>query len=237
VGYNGWGIYSAGNTYGNPEIVPLIGGSGGSGYALTGLSGAAGGGAILIAASGTITVNGSCHANGGYGINTDPGSGGAVRLIANQILGIGLIHATGDPSAGSPGRVRLEANTASTSLDVDPPTAAVAPTPLVIWPATNAPTVQVVSVATLAAPADPKAAMSAGGDDLTLATTNTVAIMLQTANFPITGTVNVYIKPRNAAQSILQASYVSGDNNSATWQLNTILPLSHTVIQARAVAN
>jgi hypothetical protein len=92
-------------------------------------------------------------------------------------------------------------------------------------------------VASISAPADPKAAMSAGGDDLTLATTNTVAIVLQTANFPITGTVNVYLKPRNAAQSILQASYVSGDNNSATWQLNTVLPLSHTVIQARAVSN
>jgi hypothetical protein len=187
-------------------------------------------------------MNGSCHANGGYGPQNGAsfaGDGGGIRFVANQILGKGTIQALGGctPVTLAPGRIRLEANTASASLDVNPPTTAVAPTPLVIWPATNAPTVQVVSVANLAAPADPKAAMSAGGDDLTLATTNTVAILLQTGHFPITGTVNVFIKPRNAAQSILQASYVSGDNNSATWQLNTVLPLSHTVIQARAVSN
>src|ERR1019366_1989727 len=103
-----------------------------------------------------------------------------------------------------------------------PPTVAVAAIPLVIWPATNAPTVQVISVASLAAPTDPLAQMSAAGDDLTLATTNTVAIVLQTSNFPINGTVNVYIKPRNNPQSILQASCVSGNTNQAIWQLNTI---------------
>ena len=77
--------------------------------------------------------------------------------------------------------------------------------------------------------------MSAAGDDLTFATTNAVAIVLQTSNFPTNGTVNVYIKPRNAVQSILQASFVSGNTNSAIWQLNTILPVSHGVIQVRAV--
>jgi hypothetical protein len=120
---------------------------------------------------------------------------------------------------------------------LNPPTVAVLPTPLVIWPASNAPTVRVVSVAGQSAPLDPKAAMLSTGDDLTLANTNSVAIVLQTSNFPTNGTVNVYIKPRNSSQAILPASFVSGDTNLATWQLTTTLPVSHTVIQARAVSN
>jgi hypothetical protein len=49
--------------------------------------------------------------------------------------------------------------------------------------------------------------------------------------------VNVYLKPRNAAQSILQAIFVSGDTNTALWQVTTTFPVYHTVIQARAVSN
>lgn len=61
--YGDYGDYSTGHSYGNLQIVPLIGGSGGSGY--QDQSGGAGGGAILVAASGTISVNGYCHAYGG----------------------------------------------------------------------------------------------------------------------------------------------------------------------------
>jgi hypothetical protein len=106
----------------------------------------------------------------------------------------------------------------------------------VIWPDATAPTVKVVSVAGQSAPIDPTAAMGLSGDDLTIGTNNAVAILLQTANFPTNGTVNVYIKPRNGYQSILQAGYVSGNTSLATWQLTTTLPLGHTVIQVRAVS-
>jgi hypothetical protein len=225
-------------SYGNPQIVPLIGGSGGSANN-NAWNGGGGGGAILIAASSTISVSGTgtISADGGWGPNTWAGSGGAIRLVADQITGSGRIEAVVmSGNAGNPGRIRLEANTASGSLNLNPPAIAVPPTPLIIWPDTNAPTVKVISVASLAAPADPKAAMTSNGDDLTIANTNAVAILLQTSNFPTNGTVKVYIKPRNAAQSILQASFVSGNTNLANWQLTTILPASHTIIQARAVA-
>lgn len=224
------GSYATVHPYGNPQITPLIGGSGGSSWG--GQNGGAGGGAILMAASGTITVNGSCHANGGdYNY---PGSGGAIRLVADQISGGGAIAAS---SQSKPGRLRLEANTASPSLALNPPTAVVSPNPVKLWPDANAPTVKVISVAGQSAPLDPKAEISPTGADLTIANSSAVAIVLQTANFPTNGTVNVYIKPRNAAQSILQASYVSGTTNAATWQVSTTLPVNHTVIQARAVAN
>jgi hypothetical protein len=232
---NDSGSYSTYHPYGNPQILPLIGGSGGGSYngcIAFGVNGSSGGGAILIAASGKIVVNGQIHANGNADGCTEGGSGGGIRLIADQILGNGTISAAGIYL----GRTRLEANSVSSALLVNPPTIAAAPSPLIIFPDyTSAPVVKVVSVAGLSAPADPLAKMSAAGDDLTLATTNTVSILLQTSNFPTNGTVNVYIKPRNSAQSILPASFVSGNTNQATWQLTTLLPTSHTVIQARAV--
>jgi hypothetical protein len=72
-------------------------------------------------------------------------------------------------------------------------------------------------------------------DDLTLVTTNSVNILLQTQNFPTNGTVTVLVKPRNALQTTLTASFVSGNTNAALWQVTTVLPYpAHTVIQAHA---
>jgi len=250
-GGGGNGLYS-GYPYGTTNIIPLIGGSGGGGFA-DGLNrqwtGAGGGGAILIAVAGSITVNGYCHADGG-GVNggeSSGGSGGAIRIIANQVVGTGIIEAVGlqvNGVYGDPGRIRLEANTIANGITINPSTVGVPPAnPPVIFPATNAPTVTIVSVAGLTAPTDPKAIMSpnTGGDDLTIAATSAVNIILQTQNFPTNGTVNVYIKPRNSAQSVLVAAFVSGNTNQATWQVSTVLPYptanqGHTVIQARAVA-
>ena len=78
----GWGDGGGGgylSKYGNPSILPLIGGSGGGG---SGGSAGGAGGSILIGASGTITVTGGLYAKGGSGTDySGGGSGGAVRLI------------------------------------------------------------------------------------------------------------------------------------------------------------
>lgn len=241
-GGSGSGYYtSPPYTYGSPQIVPLIGGSGGRYYQYSD----SGGGAILIASSGTINISGSVHATGG----AIGAAGGAVRLIAGQLTGSGLISVQkhidyqGD---GDAGRIRLEAtNTAGLGFSLKPSanplTILASPFPLTIWPATNAPIVQVTTIsnvnANLTAPVDPKAALGAGQDDLAIATTAPVTIGLQTSNFPTNGTVNVYIKSLSAGQTVLPATWVSGNNNSANWQLITTLPVNHTVIQARAVSN
>lgn len=93
-------------TYGNVYLQPMIGGSGGGGSSsdeLTdGASGGGGGGAILIASSRDITVNGKIEANGGDSafawyrnnsgyVYSGPGSGGAVRLVADRVLGQGEV--------------------------------------------------------------------------------------------------------------------------------------------------
>ena len=240
-GYENNGYYATVYPYGNQQIVPLMGGSGG------GVGGGSdtsrgGGGAILIAASETIVINGSVNANGnGFGYYGGS-AGGGIRLIAGQLLGSGAISA-----GGNDGRIRLEAtNTTGLNLRLTPsanPLAVLAsPFPLTIWPAANAPTVQVMTisnaVANLTAPIDPKAEVAGvGGDDLAIATTAPVTIGLQTSNFPTNGTVNVYIKSLVSGQTVLPASFVSGDADLAQWQLVTPWPwpLSHTVIQARAV--
>jgi hypothetical protein len=237
-GGNGGGTYYG--SYGNPQIIPLIGGSGGSG-GWADINGGGGGGAILIAATGTITVNGYCHADGGAPAYTSSiGSGGAIRLVANKISGDGTVEALGgDGGTGAySGRIRLEANSVSGGLTINPITAGVTPAnPATVFPATNAPTVTVYSVAGLTAPSDPKAIMSpsTSADDLTLVNPTAVNIVLQTQNFPTNGTVTVFIKPRNSSQTTLTAAYVSGNTNSALWQVSTTLPYpAHTVIQAHA---
>jgi len=103
--------------YGNTFLQPLIGGSGGGGGSSTdaynGGNGGAGGGAILIASSRDITVSGHIYARGGYAGPTNNfyggyGSGGAVRLVADRVLGSGNVVATSPVGGQSDGRIRIE---------------------------------------------------------------------------------------------------------------------------------
>jgi hypothetical protein len=105
---------------GNAFLVPLVGGSGGSGGKTgqtegPGCAGGAGGGALLVASSVSITVNGSILADGGDSSRPanncgGGGSGGAVRLIAPVIAGSGALSAQGGRPRGGNGLIRLEAS-------------------------------------------------------------------------------------------------------------------------------
>ncbi|MEX0332449.1 MAG: kelch repeat-containing protein [Puniceicoccaceae bacterium] len=118
----GWGTHY--NTYGNNFIIPLIGGSGGGGTPSieteNGSGGGGGGGAILIASSRDIILNGEIRAKGGNRIYDNSGtiddysgigSGGAVKLVADRLLGTGFIDVRGGDNNGGVhlGRIRLEA--------------------------------------------------------------------------------------------------------------------------------
>ena len=68
----GFGVFGqpGGPAYGNDFLLPLLGGSGGTGGEREGVSGAgggAGGGALLIASTSTITIDGDVWADGGEG--------------------------------------------------------------------------------------------------------------------------------------------------------------------------
>lgn len=133
--------------YGNRLIQPLIGGSGGSGATSgdsnNGGNGGAGGGAILIASSRDVIVNGGIYARGGSAVTGGTnwngrygggGSGGAIRIVADRILGSGTINANGGASGGpaasdgGPGRIRLEAFYRPIAPNATPVPSATAPT-------------------------------------------------------------------------------------------------------------
>ncbi len=101
-GVGGAGAQRAGGSpaYGVPNT-PTTLGSGGGDYA--GAAGA-GGGAVKLDVGGTLTVNGSVNADGGYGGSASSrghggGAGGSVWLIANNIAGTGSVTAKGGGSA------------------------------------------------------------------------------------------------------------------------------------------
>ncbi len=111
--YGTQNTYGYGATYGNSLLIPLIGGSGGAGTdGNPGGGGAGGGGAILIASSTRVVVTGNIYSRGADSY-IGSGSGGAIRLVAAVVTGIGSLDTLGGYQsycalrAGS-GRTRID---------------------------------------------------------------------------------------------------------------------------------
>lgn len=218
-----------GTFFGVPELLPLVGGSGGGGGAssATGLNcsgggGGGGGGAILVAANGTITLNGLIRANAGNGAGSangtcasagGDGSGGAVRLVANRVEGSGSIQAIGRNSADllSAGRVRIEANERTFPANAIAPSS-VATFDLAPGPITNpiTPTVRITSVNGAAPPNPPLGAL--GRIDIVLQTGGVVPIGVETASVPAGTTVEVTAKPRVGGAPIVSTATLDSGN-------------------------
>ncbi len=98
----------SGTNYGNPLLIPLVGGSGGGGLDgnING-GGGGGGGAILIASDTVIRVAGTVIAVGGSGDANNGGSGGAIRLVSPRVYGNGSLQVGGGNSGGN-GRIRID---------------------------------------------------------------------------------------------------------------------------------
>ncbi len=104
----------AGDTYGDPLLLPVIGGSGGGGRTECYCGGGGGGGAILIASSIRIALPTAEHgvfARGGSALQNG-GSGGAIRLVAPVVEGVGTLNVIGGAHSGS-GRIRIDSPDAS----------------------------------------------------------------------------------------------------------------------------
>jgi hypothetical protein len=236
TGGNATGSYES--SYGNSQILPLVGGSGASSIVqntYSDMSGGSGAGAILVVAGGTVTVNGQITALPGESTDFEnliraEGAGGGIRVVANQLAGSGTID------AAPQGRTRMEANSISQQLNITPNTDLVAPgsTPT-IFPSTNATSVSIVSVGGLAAPSDPQANVTST-PDIGLQTNNPVTVVLQTQNFPTTGTVAVRVVPIYSSSWVTNATFASGNATSATWQLTAQIPLGYCVLQAHATS-
>ena len=194
--------YGGSVTYGNPSLVPLIGGSGGSGDSdfPGSSSGGGGGGAILIACSGDLILgsSGTIRANGGNGgageVNNHSagGSGGGIRLVCDTLSGNGVVNTlagTGYRSGGL-GRIRIERATNAFDGETTPDPSVVplqaGATPL-IWLPENGP---------LPAPADPRASFGAYGPDVALPQASTVPVIVETTNAEEASVVTVRVTPR-----------------------------------------
>lgn len=166
------------NSYGNSRVLPLIGGSGGPYY------GAAAGGAILIAASGIVAVNGSITANGGAGSGVNNGSGGGIRLICDRLQGTGSLAATS--TAGIVGRIRVEANQVSFASTGTPTASFGLPgATATLWPESAvAPSVRVVSMGPEAVPSDPRASFEFPYADVNLTNGSAQVLVIEAANVP-----------------------------------------------------
>jgi hypothetical protein len=91
-----------GATYGDPTLVPLIGGSaGGSNLSASGNTGGPGGGAIEIIAGQSITIgafgaiNAGGGGGGGYNFGGGGGAGGGILLNAPTVVVAGFVAANG----------------------------------------------------------------------------------------------------------------------------------------------
>jgi hypothetical protein len=241
--------------YGNPSLLPLIGGSGGAGdQEFTGdrRGGGGGGGALLIAASGTTTVNGSLAANGGAGLrsfagtdnDSSGGSGGGIRIVTNELAGTGTINAIGGGgwSTGGLGRIRIERILNNNTLSVQPDPSIV---PLVggdtalLFPPASAPTVAIKSISGVSAPADPRASFGTEGADVVVGEVDTVQVTIQTVGVEEASLVQVRLTPRSDANHVLidavVDTIVSTDPLIIEWTADVPVGNGYSAVQAKVV--
>ncbi len=262
IGWGGsYGTIGGGgpSTYGNPAIIPLMGGSGGAGnpQAWSRLhGGGAGGGAILIASTSGIAVSGAIRSNGGngngnhYDYNAGAGSGGGVRLIADSISGNGSLNCLGGNgprssggNSGGLGRIRIErvALIGSPTLSPDPSVVALAAgSTALLWPPNDAPKVEIVSVGGLNPPADPRAGFGAQGADVTLPQGTTTPVIIRTENVESASTVQVRITPRSNANfttvnATIDTSATGLPANTLQWIANVPTNVGYSALQVKVV--
>ncbi len=229
-----------GVSYGNPDLAPLIGGSGASGipggYLGRG-AGASGAGALLIATSKSVLIEGQIRALGGYtidsrgalGAQVSKGGDGAIRIVGDTIQGGGQIN------AGS-GRIRTEANSLSARLTLTPNTIGVPPglNPQ-IWPIESAPRAFIRSVHTAPVPNNPLAGVETA-TDLNIQTNGALKVTIETRNFPPNGAVTLRVIPKYGAFYDVAAGFANGGFSNATWSATTTLPQGFCVLQAHATS-
>jgi hypothetical protein len=185
----------------------------------------------MIAAPSTIQfTGGTITAAGAVDGNTAGGSGGAIRLIANQVAGTGTVN------SGTQGRVRIEANSLSATVTPNPSSIAVPPgaTPTLFQSLTS-PTVKIVSVDGVASPADPTAPLVSSAD-IAIQKNTPVTIVLETRNFATAGaSVTVRIANKYGGATTVNATLDAGGTTAlSTWRLNTTLAPGFVTLQARA---
>lgn len=222
---------ASGPTYGSSTLIPLMGGSGGGGGDDFG---GTGGGAILIASTKTLWLRGSILAKGGVGYyGGGHGSGGAVKLVADRVIGNGRVRAVSGGFGGGNGRIRIETLAPFGGMDSFP-VASYAPltNAVQLWPAPTAPRVAIQSVGPASAPADPHGGQTADIEFPVGTGTNTVTV--EAFNLPATAQVMLRATPFSGPHQEYLCTKVSGDDARSLWQANVRMPPGAVSFQVRA---
>jgi hypothetical protein len=223
----GWGSAAVGNA----GCFPLIGGTGRNPHWIGGWGGG-GGGCILIASSNSILGGGAVLADGGNtGYENVRGGGGMIRLVAPQVS-LGGCFATGFIS----GRIRVEANSANIPNANPNYSAAPLPSSFVFLRHALTPSIRVVSIGGVAAPADPTGAFASPTD--VVVPSPQVQIVLECRNVPSNATVQVELRSAaNTNYAMVNAAFQSGNLEQSTWIANGNLgtSLGYATVMARAV--
>ena len=219
---------------GNQFAVPLIGGSGGGGYAF--LAGGAGGGALLIASSVSISGSGSIKANGGANVNLSGnalsglGAGGSIRLVApsfsltgnlNAAAGAGGFNSTCGPSAGTTsGVIRVEA------FQIGPINATgtlytATPFGLFLSPA-GIPSLRVVSVGGIPVATSPTGTFTI--PDVTVNSNLPLPVVIAATNVTVGTIVTLTIFSENGPDLTIQSTPLAGALAASTATANVTLP-------------
>ena len=246
-----------GQFFGALDLIPLVGGAGGGGgcsvsdTCSAGGGGGGGGGGLVIAANGTMSINDyDFLADGSGGGNPDNGncaggggggSGGSIRLLARRFVHVDTVrlfarggNAAHLATAGSPGRIRLEAldNSALTVFSTDPPAQRiVGPTPLAD---PLSPTVVVTSVGGNPVPAIPQGVF--GTIDVVVPVSGITPVDVTTTGIPGGTTVQVTVKPRRGAHPTSETVPLSGCSGAGQCQATATFNLAAGtyVVEARA---
>ncbi|MCH9651412.1 MAG: hypothetical protein K0U98_24510 [Deltaproteobacteria bacterium] len=240
---------NGGAPYGSDFLVPLVGGSGGAGgdfSVSSGGGGGAGGGALLLASSVSVVIEGAIRTNGGRGgdgrFGGGGGSGGSIRVASPIVSGAGILRATGggrglggisawNGGIGSEGRIRLEAQQQLYTGDSQPDH---------LWrvpysphlPANPAPTVRVATIDGVAV-----AQPSTGSfvvPDVTIATADPVAVVLEGRFIPLGTTVEVTFFSDDGATQVMTSSPLAGTEALSSATLSLTIPSGFTRGFARA---
>jgi hypothetical protein len=229
---------------------------GGNTYA--GSGGAGGGGAILIAASGSVTISGSLHANGGRGGDSagngcgatgGAGSGGGIRVVATTLTGNGAISAKPgygyDTACATPNGYSYSIANSHYSLpnggngrirleaETNHYSATTSPSYSFGPPGdlfiAGLPTLRISRVAGVDAPASPT-----GVADISLPAdvANPVTVELEATGIPLGNTVKLTVTPQYGASFSTVSTALDGDSNRATASVQVTLPQGPSTLMA-----
>ena len=246
------GNNQGGSAYGNKFLFPMLGGSGGAGGYNTSPflgDGGAGGGALLLASSQTININGNLSADGGAGGHNGTssfpssgggGSGGALRLMAQSISGTGVISALGGQETGSggsfksgtgsPGFIRLEAYNISFNGSIEPSPAMVTPGP--VFPPTSSAAIRVVRIDGVDVAADPKG--SVFNPDAAITNAQAVTVEMTTTGIPVGTILDIVLHNQTTGTSNYTSNPVSGSLGNGTATAEITFPPGHNSIYVKA---